>query len=184
MAVPALLAVGAMASVMAQGALAASFAASGSHFQVGSSELSSKGLASHVDVARSADGGGHPVSLLALDSAKLADICQSAQVKTPLGPVTFRLRAGGDAGPVTAGKLFIDAESLDGDARFGTAEIGRDASRLTQVPGVRGPRGAFGLQAGEVSVRDVRSQAWSATGGDFRLKGLKLDVALDGERCF
>ncbi|MFE2553485.1 hypothetical protein ACFXGI_33870 [Streptomyces sp. NPDC059355] len=45
-AVPAVLAVGAMAVVVAQGALAASFAVSGTSFQVSSSKLSSKVLAS------------------------------------------------------------------------------------------------------------------------------------------
>ncbi len=45
-AMPAVVAVGALAMVMAQGALAASFAVSGTSFQVSSSKLSSKGLAS------------------------------------------------------------------------------------------------------------------------------------------
>ncbi|MEV3987762.1 DUF6230 family protein [Streptomyces sp. NPDC049837] len=173
-----------MALLMAEGALAASFAVSGTNFQVASSKLSSDGLASYVHTDRSADGKGHPVALLGLDKATLTDICQSARVKTPLGTVVFKLSAGGDAGTVTARNLVIDGEDLVGDARFGTAEIGRDASTLDEVPGVTGPQGAFGLQAGDIEVSEVRSHAWSATGGNFRLKGLKLAVKLGGTQCF
>ncbi|MER5732426.1 DUF6230 family protein [Streptomyces sp. NPDC002138] len=183
-ALPAFVAVGAMAMVMAQGALAASFAVSGTSFQVSSSNLSSKGLSSYVQTDRSVDGKGHPVALLGIGEATLSDICQSAVVDTPLGKVVFKLTAGGSAGNVTATNLIIDGEDLSGDARFGTAQIGRDASTLDQVAGVKGEAGKFGLQAGDIEVAGVRSHAWSATGGDFRLKGLKLDVALDGKQCF
>lgn len=183
-ALPALVAVGALATVMADGALAASFAVSGTHFQVASGKLTSSGLASYVHTDRSADGSGHPVALLGIGSANLSDICQSAEVKTPLGPVVFKLTAGGKAGPVRADSLVIDGEDLVGDARFGTAQIGRDASSLDAVPGVNGPKGAFGLQAGDIEVAGVQSHAWSATGGNFRLKGLRLSVSLDGRQCF
>ncbi|MYT26235.1 cholesterol esterase [Streptomyces sp. SID7760] len=183
-AVPAFLAVGAMAVVMAQGALAASFAVSGTAFQVSSSKLSSKGLASYVQTDRSVDGKGHPVALLGIGEATLADICQAAEVQTPLGTVVFKLTAGGAAGEVTASNLVIDGEDLDGDATFGTAQIGRDASTLDRVDGVRGEPGKFGLQAGDIEVVGVRSHAWSATGGNFRLKGMRLSVGLDGKKCF
>ncbi|MFH9424998.1 DUF6230 family protein [Streptomyces sp. NPDC017529] len=183
-AIPAVLAVGAMASVMAEGALAASFAVSGTNFQVTSGKLTSQGLASYVHTDRDVSGKGHPVALLGLGKAVLSDICQAAEVKTPLGTVVFKLTAGGDAGQVTADNLVIDGEDLVGDARFGTAQIGRDASTLDQVPGVQGEKGKFGLQAGNVEVAGVRSHAWSATGGNFRLKGLRLDVSLGGKKCF
>ncbi len=183
-ATPAVVAVGVLAMVMAQGALAASFAVSGTAFQVSSSKLSSKGLASYVQTDRSVDGTGHPVALLGIGEATLADICQSAEVGTPLGTVVFKLTAGGAAGEVTASHLVIDGEDLDGDAVFGTAQIGRDASTLDQVEGVRGEPGKFGLQAGNIEVAGVKSHAWSATGGNFRLKGMKLNVSLDGRTCF
>ncbi|MGI5336723.1 DUF6230 family protein [Streptomyces sp. CA-181903] len=183
-ALPAVLAVGVMATGMAQGVLAASFAVSGTHFQVSSGRLTSDGLASYVQTDRSVDGKGHPVALLGIGNARLSDICQAASVPTPLGKVTFKLTAGGRAGEVTASDLVIDGEDLVGDAEFGTAQIGRDASTLDRVPGVKGDAGAFGLQAGKVTVAGVRSHAWSATGGNFRLKGLKLQVNLDGDQCF
>ncbi|MGT2527338.1 DUF6230 family protein [Streptomyces nojiriensis] len=183
-AVPAVAAVGAMGMIMAQGALAASFAVSGTSFQVASSKLSSKGLASYVQTDRSVDGKGHPVALLGIGEATLSDICQSAEVDTPVGKVVFKLTAGGPAGDVTATSLVIDGEDLNGDATFGTAQIGRDASTLDQVDGVRGPAGKFGLQAGNIEVVGVKSHAWSATGGNFRLRGLSLSVGLDGKKCF
>ncbi|MFG2137791.1 DUF6230 family protein [Streptomyces sp. NPDC048650] len=169
---------------MAEGVLAASFAVSGTHFQVSSRKLTSSGLSSYVHTDRDADGAGHPVALLGIGKATLADICQSAQVSTPVGTVVFKLTAGGRAGTVTADSLVIDGEDLVGDARFGTAQIGRDAASLDAVPGVRGPRGKFGLQAGDIEVAGVRSHAWSATGGNFRLKGLRVSVSLDGTKCF
>ncbi|MFD7325363.1 DUF6230 family protein [Streptomyces sp. NPDC059875] len=181
---PAVLAVGIMASVMAEGALAASFAVSGTSFQVSSGKLTSQGLASYVHTDRSADGRGHPVALLSIGEARLSDICQAAEVNTPVGKVVFKLTAGGEAGEVTASSLVIDGEDLSGDARFGTAQIGRDASTLDQVPGVQGPRGKFGLQAGDIEVVGVKSNAWSATGGNFRLKGMKVDVSVGGTKCF
>ncbi|MFI6643065.1 DUF6230 family protein [Streptomyces sp. NPDC050504] len=183
-AVPAVLAVGALAAVTAQGALAASFAVSGTSFQVSSGRLTSQGLASYVHIDRDVDGKGHPVALLGIGDARLSDICQSAAVDTPLGKVVFKLTAGGSAGEVTASNLVIDGEDLTGDARFGTAEIGRDASTLDRVRGVKGEPGKFGLQAGDIEVVGVRSRAWSATGGNFRLKGMRLNVSLDGKQCF
>lgn len=183
-AVPAVLAVGALASVMAEGALAASFAVSGTSFQVASDRLSSQGLASYVQTDRAVDGKGHPVALLGIGDARLSDICQAAEVQTPVGKVVFKLTAGGKAGEVTASNLVIDGEDLVGDARFGTAQIGRDASTLDEVDGVQGPAGKFGLQAGDIEVSGVKSHAWSATGGNFRLKGMKVDVSVDGEKCF
>ncbi|WP_328622012.1 DUF6230 family protein [Streptomyces sp. NBC_00354] len=183
-ALPAVVAVGAMAVVVAQGALAASFAVSGTGFQVSSSKLSSKGLASYVQTDRSVDGKGHPVALLGIGEATLTDICQSAEVDTPVGKVVFKLTAGGPAGEVTAGNLVIDGEDLDGDATFATAQIGRDASTLDRVDGVKGEPGKFGLQAGNIEVVGVKSHAWSATGGNFRLKGMRVSVGLDGKKCF
>ncbi|WP_329114242.1 DUF6230 family protein [Streptomyces sp. NBC_01465] len=183
-AVPAILAVGIMASVMAQGALAASFAVSGTSFQVSSGKLTSTGLSSYVQTDRAVDGKGHPVALLGIGNARLSDICQAAEVKTPVGTVVFKLTAGGDAGEVTASSLVIDGEDLVGDAHFGTAQIGRDASTLDAVPGIKGEAGKFGLQAGDIEVDGVKSHAWSATGGNFHLKGLKVDVSLNGKKCF
>ncbi|MFI9775539.1 DUF6230 family protein [Streptomyces sp. NPDC051956] len=97
--------------------------------------------------------------------------------------MVFTLTAGGDAGMVTASNLVIDGEDLVGDARFGTAEIGRDASTLDAVHGVQGDRGRFGLQARGIEVAEVRSNAWSATGGNFRLRGMKVDVSSGGKKC-
>ncbi|KNB50455.1 DUF6230 family protein [Streptomyces caatingaensis] len=183
-ALPAVAAVAAMAVAMAQGALASSFAVSGTAFQVSAGRLTSKGLASYVTVDHAADGSGHPVALLGLGEATLSDLCQSARVPTPVGTVVFRLTAGGRAGPIAARDLVIDGEDLTGDARFERVEIGRDAGALDTVPGVRGQPGPFGLQAGGVTVTGVRSHARSATGGDLRLKGLALDVTLNGKACF
>ncbi|MEU7137644.1 DUF6230 family protein [Streptomyces sp. NPDC046261] len=183
-ALPAVAAVAAMSVGMAEGVLASSFAVSGKAFQVSSGRLSSKGLASFVDVDRSAGGDQHPGALLAIGDARLSDLCQAARVETPVGTVVFKLKAGGRAGEIAVRNLVLHSQDLSGDAEFGDVEIGRDASTLDRVPGVRGEPGRFGLQAGDVTVTGVRSHAWSATGGDFHLKGLTLDVSLNGRACF
>lgn len=183
-AVPALLAVAAMGVAMADGVLASSFAVSGSAFQVSAGELTSDGLASFAQLDRSADGTQHPAALLGLGDATLSDFCQASRFTTPVGTVVFKMTAGGDAGKITASDLVLDGEDLVGDAHLGTVELGRDASTLDRVPGLRGEPGQFGLQASRVTVSGVRSHARSATGGNFRLKGLKLDVSLDGKACF
>ncbi|MEU3502823.1 DUF6230 family protein, partial [Streptomyces hundungensis] len=81
--------------------------------------------------------------------------------------------------------------SIGGQTKFSSdhhpvlqQEIGRDASTLDAVKGVQGEKGKFGLQAGDIEVAGVRSHAWSATGGNFRLKGMKVDVSLGGKKCF
>lgn len=183
-ALPAVVVVAAMSVGMAEGVLASSFAVSGKAFQVSSGRLSSKGLASFVEVGRSADGEGHPAALLGIGDARLSDICQSARIDTPVGAVVFKLTAGGGAGEVAVRNLVLHSQDLVGDAEFGDVQIGRDASTLDRVPGVRGEPGRFALQAADVTVTGVKSHAWSATGGDFRLKGLSLDVSLDGRACF
>ncbi|WP_329575485.1 DUF6230 family protein [Streptomyces sp. NBC_01361] len=75
--------------------------------------------------------------------------------------VVLKLTAGGDAGKDTASNPAIDGEGLVGDARFGTAEMGRDPSTLDAVNGVQGELGKFGLQARGAEVPEVRSHAWS-----------------------
>lgn len=183
-AVPGVIAVGAMGLLMAQGAMAATFAVSGSNFKVSSGQLKSQGLASYIDVDRSANGKQHPVSLLAMNDVTLSNICQSTRVKTPVGTVVFRLQAGGDKGPVTADKLIIDGDELTGDSQFGAAQIGRDASTLDSVPGVKGKAGGFGLQVEDLNVSGVKSRAWTATGGNFKLKGMKINLGLGGKECY
>ncbi|MFF4529426.1 DUF6230 family protein [Streptomyces sp. NPDC001407] len=183
-AVPALAAVAAMGVAMSDGVLASSFAVSGSAFQVSAGELTSDGLASFAQLDRSTDGTQHPAALLGIGGATLSDFCQASRFSTPVGTVVFKLTAGGDAGKISASDLVLDGEGLVGDAQLGTVQLGRDASTLDRVPGVRGEPGQFGLQASQVTVSGVRSHARSVTGGNFRLKGLKLDVSLDGKACF
>ncbi|MGX8904223.1 DUF6230 family protein [Streptomyces netropsis] len=173
-----------MAVAMAQGVMAASFAVSGTSFQISARKLTGQGLAVFPAVNRAAAGAGRPAARIGLGSATLTDLCESTRIRTPVGTVTFRLTAGGQHGPVTADDLVIDADDLTGDARFGRVEIGRDASTLDAVPAFQGERGEFGLQARGVEVSGIRTHAHSATGGNFRLNGLALGVRLGDEPCF
>ncbi|WP_406111495.1 DUF6230 family protein [Streptomyces sp. NBC_01003] len=51
--------------------------------------MKSQGLSSYVQTDRDADGKGHPVALLGIGNATLSDICQAAEVKSPVGTVVF-----------------------------------------------------------------------------------------------
>jgi hypothetical protein len=35
-----------------------------------------------------------------------------------------------------------------------------------------------------MNVSGVKSRAWTATGGDFKLKGMRIDLGLDGRECY
>ena len=182
---PALLAVGVLLGLMMQGALAASFAVSGSNFKVAASRLEGTGFAQYGGVACEVDGTCHPVAISHIREASLANLCQSVAVPTPLGRIVLRISAGGGNRPATASNLVVDVATLEGDAVFTNIEIGRDASTLNKAgSGATGPRGGFGQQADRIVVDDLRQVAWATTAGTFRLNGLALRLGPDQRECF
>jgi Family of unknown function (DUF6230) len=106
----------------------------------------------------------------AIRSAKITDLCQSVRI----GPLTMIIRAGGGTTPVSATDLVVDADEFSGNASFTHLSQGQDASTLTQVPGVRGPAGAFALSASKVTITDLRQHAYATTAGTFTLPGFSL----------
>lgn len=183
-AVPTTLAAGAIVAMMAEGAIAASFAVSGSNFKVSMDELNGKGFQQFGTVDVTKDGKAHPVTVSAIRSATLKNMCQSVLVRTPLGPITVRIAAGGKGRPVKAVNLTVDADQLSGDATFHNIQIGRDASTLDRVPGVVGQAGMFGQQAESVQIKKLKQNAWATTAGTFALNDLDLKVAFGVNECF
>jgi hypothetical protein len=183
--VPTTAAAGALTLMMANGALAASFAVSGQSFKLSAASLEGEGFEQFGGVDQSKDGTLHPVAVSAIGEARVKKLCQSVKVPAgPLGSVVVTITAGGGKDPVEASNLVVDAATLSGDAEFKNIEIGRDASTLNKVSGVRGPQGLFGQQADHVKITGLEQTAWATTAGTFKLQGLKLGLKVNGSECF
>ncbi|WP_030169203.1 DUF6230 family protein [Spirillospora albida] len=178
-ALPAAACAGALMFMTGQGAIASSFAVSGSSFKVSADHIDGTGFAQYGGARVEAGGKRHPVQVSVIQDAKIYNLCQSVKV---LG-VTLRLTAGTDKkNPVHATDLVLDVEQLKADALFEDIEIGRDAGTLDRAGrNSRGPAGAFGQQARTVRLSDVEQTAWATTAGTFRLSDLHMGF---GDECF
>jgi hypothetical protein len=159
--------------------LAVSFSISGEPFTVTASLLKGYGFEQFPVVDHSVvnDLPGHrdQVSLeaTAIRSAKITNLCQSVRI----GPISMVIKAGNGGTPVSATDLVVDADRFSGKkAKFTHLSQGEDASDLNQVPGVRGPAGAFALQAATVTITGLRQHAYATTAGTFTLPGFSLDL--------
>ena len=159
--------------------LAVSFSISGEPFTVTASLLKGYGFEQFpvVDhsVVNDLPGHSNQVSLeaTAIRSARITDLCQSVRI----GPLSMVIKAGDGGTPVSATDLVVDADRFSGKkAKFTHLSQGEDASDLNQVPGVRGPAGAFALQAATVTITGLRQHAYATTAGTFTLPGFSLDL--------
>lgn len=183
--VPGALASGVLVFMTAQGAIAASFAVAGSNFKVSVDSLDGQGFEQFGGMDKSADGKLHPVQVSGIRSATIKNMCQSMAVPTPLGTVTVVLHAGGDgSAPVEAKDLVMDVDSLSANAEFSNIEIGRDASTVNELPGVKGPVGGFGQQATKVHLDHIHQTAWATTAGTFKLNGLRMSLSNGSHDCY
>ncbi|HEU5032165.1 MAG TPA: DUF6230 family protein [Spirillospora sp.] len=177
-AAPAAVGAGALVFMTAQGAIASSFAVSGSSFKVSADSLTGTGFVQYGDVDASKDGTKHPVQVSGIKNATITNMCQSVKV----GPFTLRLTAGDKGTPVQASDLVLDVEQLNADAEFSNIEIGRDASTLDKGPnGAKGTAGMFGQQADSLKLTGVKQVAWATTAGTFKLSDLSMKL---GKECF
>jgi hypothetical protein len=168
---PAVAIAGTLIGLTAEGAIAANISVSGQQFLVTSTQLNGKGFEQFGGSVTSNTAGTQPVIVSGIDSATLANLCQSVTV----GPVTLRLTAGSGSTPVSASNLIVDASSLSGStAVFKNITIGQDASTLTEDPGTAGAAGGFGEQADSVTIDNLVQHTWLTTAGTFTLPGLSL----------
>ncbi|SHN43382.1 DUF6230 family protein [Cryptosporangium aurantiacum] len=183
--VPSLGVVGVLALAVAQGALAASFGVSGQNFKVTAARVEGTNVAGYLDTVRSVDGKSHPVMLAGVEKAEMTDVCTSAVVDIPvLGPVSLKVLSGQN-GPVSGTNVVADSDSLfGGRGTVSGVEAGRDASTLDKVNGVSGPPGRFAVQAESLTATDVRSTAWSASGGTVELSGMDVSVKVGRHECY
>jgi hypothetical protein len=171
---------------MANGAFAASFAVSGQAFKISADRLEGDGFAQYGHAVKDAKGNQIPVAMSGIKSAKLFDLCQSVRVEG--SPISLTINAGGDPNkPALATDLLIGMKDLGGDAVFENINIGQDAGTL-KLGGdaAHGETGAFGQQATEVTITNLRQTAVSTSAGTFTLNGLnlKLNVGSNPKECF
>lgn len=185
-------------SLISQGALAATFVVSGQQFKVSADELVASGFIQYGTVDARIEPGSdpqnqkpEPVAVSAMKTATLTNLCQS--VVTDLGDfgsVSLMIRAGTGGQPVTAKNMVVDMSQLEGNAKFETIEIGRDASTLDKGPdndpGEKAQRreGFFSQQADRVTITNLKQVAWSTSAGEFNLRNLKLSLHWGKDECF
>jgi hypothetical protein len=195
--VPAVAAASLLVVGIANGAIPASFAVSGSTFKVSADELDGTGFVQYGGFAQEKGGRmvpgtnipdptdpkNHAVAVSGISSATLTKLCQS--VVMPGTNISLVINAGGNGTPATATDLMIDLTQLNGDATFNNISIGQDASTLNKGPaGAQGLPGFFGQQADSVTIKNLTQIAWSTSAGTFVLNGLDLHVSLKKEECF
>jgi hypothetical protein len=181
--IPAMVAIGGIVIAMADGALAASFAVSGTTFKVSADVLDGTGFVQYGGMAN--QNTKPPFAAVAgIGSAKITGMCQSVSVIP--GKLSVVLTAGKDPkNPAVASNLMFDMQSMQGDADFTNLNIGQDASTLTGAgPNAHGAAGTFGQQADTVVLTKVKQVAYSASAGTFTLPGLSLSVDASGTECF
>jgi hypothetical protein len=152
-----------------QAVLAVSLSISGEAFTVTAGLLKGEGFEQFPVVDHSAGSKHLTLEATAIRSAKISHLCQSVRI---LG-LTMVITAG-NTKPVSATNLVVDADRFSGNASFTHLVQGQDASTLNQVPGVRGPAGAFALAASKVTITHLRQHAYATTAGTFTLPGFSL----------
>jgi hypothetical protein len=180
-AVPATLAVSALMTGVAYGAVPVSFAVSGTPFKISASHLHGGDFSQYSGVAQEKGGAVHPVAIANIGTASLSNLCQSVVTNTPLGKLGLLINAGGGGNPATASDLQIGMTDLQGDATFHDIRIGVDASSV--ITGAKGTAGDFAQDATSLDIDHLKQTAWSTTAGTFTLTGMHLQLT-NGQECF
>lgn len=184
--IPSAIAAGAIVVGMANGAIAASFSVSGQQFKVSASNLNGTGFKQYGGADVTAGGKVIPVAVSEIADAELTNLCQTVDVKNPLGlKIVLRIEAGkgpNKADHVTAKGLQIGMTELSGDATFTNIDIGRDGGQLSTGKA----DGTFGQAAEGVNIDGLQQTAYSTHAGTFALKGLSMKVLIgdQAKECF
>lgn len=115
-------------------------------------------------------GERRPLAATAMRSATISHLCQAVNV----GGISMIITAGNGSTPVSATDLVVYADRFSGNASFTHLTLGRDASTLHAVPGLRGPVGAFSLAANRVTITHLRQHAFVTIASTFTLPGFRL----------
>ncbi|AXG80346.1 DUF6230 family protein [Streptomyces paludis] len=180
--VPSVAATAAIGVSLAQGALAASFSVSGQNFKVTAAKLVGHDFVQYGAVAEGVDAKGdraaHPVAVSGFKSAEITSMCQSVVTPVPIlgTSVTLVLNAGNKGKNITADNLYLDVESLEGDAVFEDINIGIAAGSNKLYKGSDAGKFGFGQESRVATLTKVKQTAWATTAGTFRLPDLNLSL--------
>jgi len=186
--VPTVIAAGALTVLMANGAIAVSFAISGQTAQMKIGQLSGTGFAQYGSVDSGASGSPTAVAVSAFKNATISKgLCQSVTTDLSkvtagiLGDYTLTLSATG----ATASNLIIDMQSLDASsADFTNINIGQDASTINNsATGAKGLEGTFGQAADGAVLTSIKQVSNATTAGSFDLQGMSLSIASGDAGC-
>jgi hypothetical protein len=193
-AIPGLAAVattGALVILTAQGALGVQFAISGMPFTVTASHLHGDNFQQYGGLDQTVLEKNPPqcqnpwlkssncqavVMTSVIGDAKITNLCQSVN----LVGINLVIRAGTGSNPVHATNLVLDSTDLSGDATFNNIQIGRDASTVSEVPTIPGPKYTFAQQADSVDIDNVRQDSYATTASTFSLPGLSMSFQSKG----
>ncbi|MFI5060859.1 MAG: DUF6230 family protein [Actinomycetales bacterium] len=181
-AVPVALASTFLMAGVANGAVPVSFAVSGCQFQISASQLDGTGFSQYAGVAPDTAGKNHEVAIANINSATLADLCQSVVTDTPMGKVGLLITAGGGGKPASASNLQIGMTDLKGDSTFSNIRIGVDAS--TVKTSAKGSAGDFAQDADAVKIANLQQTAWSTQASVFTLTGMHVQLTDGSKGCF
>ena len=181
--VPTVIAAGALTVLMANGAIAVSFAISGQTAQMKIGQLQGTGFAQYGGVDAGVSGQT-AVAVSAFKTAKITNgLCQSVQTNLgPLGTYTLTLTADG----ADASDLIIDMQSLKAsEADFSAINIGIDASTISgSAAGAKGTAGLFGQSADGATLTNIQQVSNATTAGSFDLHNMSLSIAKSPTGCF
>lgn len=180
--VPSMVAVGALAFAMLQGALAANVAISASGVDAHIGQVEAGSASAFVNELTGSDGTKRPTVFAALSGGKALDVCTAIPVSLPLiGDVTLKA-AGGKQQPVILEDMVVDADlvGLNGQSELKKAEVGVDASTLKET---KGPKGRFGLNIGSINATDIDARAWQAVVGSIRLSEFDINFERGKTGC-
>ncbi|HXM54694.1 MAG TPA: DUF6230 family protein [Candidatus Dormibacteraeota bacterium] len=190
--VPAYSTVAAVLYLAWSGAVAVSFAVSGTAFTVTAASLTSgqtdgNGVGFYQFGVGDFAGSGAPLPQIesVIPDARLTGLCQSVSI----APLTLRITAGDAGTPVTATNLVVGATSLTAEsATFTDLQIGQDLGQLSHPaltePVARGsgpnvqtanlPPGTFGQTAKSVTITGVRQVSNGTSASSFTLPHLSV----------
>ncbi|MCU1513206.1 MAG: cholesterol esterase [Microbacteriaceae bacterium] len=181
-AVPVAVAATVLMGGVANGAVPVAFSVSGSQFQISASQLDGTGFSQYAGVTNDTAGKAHQVAIANINSANLADLCQSVVTDTPLGKVGLLITAGGGGKPATATDLQIGMTDLKGDSTFNNIRIGVDASTVNTSH--KGAAGDFAQDADSLKIVNLQQTAWSTQAAVFTLTGMHLQLTDGTKGCF
>ncbi|GGJ38728.1 DUF6230 family protein [Streptomyces brasiliensis] len=124
-----------------------------------------------------------PVLPAAVKTGTLTGSCAPAKQKVPLtGEISLLVRPGSDK-PLKDGNLVVNSVGPTGGGGAVTGvEAGRDASTLTAA-GVTRPKDTFSVRARSAVTHDLRSTAYSASGGTLTPDELEIEISRSGKQC-